>query len=108
MSEIVQATLIFGVIGPLCNARLAEEIDKVLTVLVLTKHFQAAMYAQQMPTVHRLQLFPAIQAIEDHHRLRFHKIAYVADAHKGCFGQPPTAGFSKRDPHRMMQHERSR
>src|SRR5215213_11966573 len=41
-----------------------------------------------MLAVQGLQLYPAIQAIEGHHGLRVYMIAYVADAHKGGFGQP--------------------
>ena len=70
MSEIVQAALIFGVIGPLCDARLAEQINKVVAALVLAKGFQAVMHPQQMPTVHGVQLCPAIQAVEGDHGLR--------------------------------------
>jgi hypothetical protein len=46
------------------------------------------MHSEQMLPVHGLQLRPAIEAIEDHYWLRVHKIAHVADAHKGGFGQP--------------------
>jgi hypothetical protein len=89
LAKVVQASLIFGMSSPLCDARLAEEIGKVVADLVLTKNFQGAMHPEQMLTIHRLQLRPAIQAIEGHHGLRVHKIAHVADASKRGFGKPP-------------------
>jgi len=88
LPEVIQATLIFGVISPLRDARLAQEFGEVVAVLVLAMGFQAVMHSDQMLQVHGLQLHPAIQAIEDHYWLRVHKIAYFADAHKGGFGQP--------------------
>src|SRR5215208_4473558 len=88
LTKIVQATLTFGMDFSLCKARLAEQLSEVVVALVPAMGLQAVMHPQQMPTVHGLQLCSAIQAIEEHHRLRFHNIAYVADAPKGGFGQP--------------------
>jgi hypothetical protein len=85
---IVQATLIFGVIGPLRDARLAEEIGGGIAALVPAMSLLAVIHPQQVPTVHGRQFCPAIRAIEGYHGLRFHKIAYVADASKRGFGQP--------------------
>jgi hypothetical protein len=80
--------LTFGVDFSLCKARLAEQISEVVIALVPAMGLEAVMHPQQMPTVFGLQLCPAIEAIESHHTLRFHNIAYVADAPKGGFGQP--------------------
>src|SRR5829696_4921332 len=89
LPETVQASLLFGMSGPLRDARLAEEIGGGIVALAPAMSLLAVMHPQQMPAVHRLQLYPAIQAVEEHHGLRFHEIAYVADALEGCFGQPP-------------------
>jgi hypothetical protein len=89
LAKVVKATLIFGVIGPLCDARLAEEIVGGIVAPVPAISLLAAMHPPIMLNVHRLQLCLTIQAIKGHHGLRFHKITYVADAHKGGFGQPP-------------------
>jgi hypothetical protein len=87
LAKVVQVALVLGVIDPLCDARLAKEIGKIVAdLLVPTKDFQAVMHSEQMATVHRLQFCPAIHAIERHHGLRFDEIAYVTDAHKGGFG----------------------
>src|SRR5215207_2629690 len=89
LPKLVQASLLFAVIGPLCDAPLAQEIAEVVAALAPVMRLQAVMHPQQMPTVHGLQLYSAIEAIECHHRFRFRKIAYVADAPVGGFGQPP-------------------
>ena len=89
LAKIVQAALIFGMSGPVRGARLAEEIRGWIVALVLAMCLLAVMHPKQMPTVHGLQPYPAIRAIEGHHGLRVNEIAYVADAHKGGFGQPP-------------------
>ena len=88
LAKVVQASLLLGVISPLRDARLAEEIGELVAALVLAKGFQAVMHPEQVPTVYGFQLCPAIEAIEGNHRLRVHKITYVADSHKGGLGQP--------------------
>jgi hypothetical protein len=89
LAKIVQVALLFSVIVPMCDAPLAQEIAELVAALAPVMSLQAVMHPQQMPTIHRLQLYSAIQAIEGHHGLRFDKIAYVADAPVGGFGQPP-------------------
>src|SRR5215203_7370738 len=70
LPEIIQAALLFSISGPLCDARLAEEIRGGIVALVSAMSLLAVMHQLQMPTVHGLQLYPAIQTIEGHHGLR--------------------------------------
>ena len=56
MAKIVQAALVFGVIGSLRDAPLAEQIGEVIVAQFPAKVVQAAMHPEQMPTVHGLQL----------------------------------------------------
>jgi len=44
LAKVVQAALVFGVRDPLGDARLAEKIGKVVTVLVPSKSVQAVLH----------------------------------------------------------------
>src|SRR5829696_537481 len=88
LAKFVQAALVFGVIGPLHDTRPAEEIGGWITSISAIS-LLAVVHPYLMLTVHGPQLCPTIQAIEGLDGLRVDKIAYVADAPVGGFGQPP-------------------
>jgi hypothetical protein len=68
LPKLVQASLHFGVIGPLCDARLAEQIGGRVAP-ISTISLLAVVDPYLMIPVHWPQLNPAIQAIEGLDRL---------------------------------------